>query len=130
MDRQLLKAYLKVMVEEEVKRLLPELLAEAIAEIKQATPLVEQSHPKPKVDRARLAELMGIDYDRDSGTLRAGASAMSNSAFSSFGTDTPTMLTTKDEAGNTRHIPANQVDPTVVNALTKDYSELMKRLKL
>lgn len=125
MDKQLLKAYIKVMVEEETRRLLPELLAEAIAEIKKAQSLTETVTPQPTkspIDRNRLAELMGLNYDRDTGTLRA--TGVNRSA------STPNMLTAKDEAGNTRHIPVDQVDPGVVQALTKDYSAMMKKLKL
>lgn len=71
MDKQLLKAYIRTIVEEEVKRVLPELLGEAVAQIKkgqvnEAAP----AQPRKPVDRARLAQLMEIDYDGD--TLSVG----------------------------------------------------------
>lgn len=127
MDKQLLKAYVKVMVEEEVKRLLPELLSEAITEIKKIKTISEQTtisseKPKSSIDRGRLAELMGIDYDRNAGTIRMTGV---NSTPTSNG-----VLTVKDEVGNVRQIPASSVNPEVVDALTKDYSALMKKMKI
>ncbi len=130
MDKQLLKAYIRTIVEEEVNRLLPELLGEAIAEIKGAKKLNETktapraaapAPTKPKIDRGRLAELMGLDYDRDNGVLSAG---MGGSR------PTPQTFTVTDPAGNPRQIPADAVAPEVVTALTKDYSQIMKAMKL
>jgi hypothetical protein len=111
MDKTLLKAYIRTIVEEEIKRILPELLGEAISEIKQlkeiASPAMQQKTTSP-IDRGRLAELMGISYDGE--TL----SAM---------------------GGNVNAPPAHRVSPTqgppeVVNAINRDYSELMKAMKL
>jgi hypothetical protein len=111
MDKTLLKAYIRTIVEEEIKRVLPELLGEAISEIKQlkesATPTIS-SKSKPTFEKGRLAELMGISYDGE--TL----SAM---------------------GGNVNTPPAHRVSPTqgppeVVNAINRDYSELMKAMKL
>jgi hypothetical protein len=126
MDKQLLKAYIRTIVEEEVTRLLPELLSEAVSQIKQTkineTTIPTKVNPtvkKPPVDRARLAELMGIDYDRQGGTLTARGAQSSTQVFN-----------TTDQAGNVRQIPASQVAPEVVDALTKDYSQLMKAMKL
>jgi hypothetical protein len=34
MDRQLLKAYIRTIVEEEVQRILPEMLSEAVSQVK------------------------------------------------------------------------------------------------
>jgi len=39
-------------------------------------------------------------------------------------------LTTVDAAGNRVQVPASSVPPEVVNAITKDYSQLMKKMKL
>lgn len=123
MDKQLLKAYIRTIVEEEVKRILPELLSEAVAEVKNAKSLnetVQAPAPvKQKIDRGRLAELMGIDYDRQSGTIRANTAGLNTTS----GT-----LTTVDSAGNRVQIPETSVDPEVRAALTKDYSALMKKM--
>jgi hypothetical protein len=111
MDKQLLKAYIKVVVEEEVKRLLPEMLAEAVQQIKASQPTTSDpitETTKPKIDRSRLAELMGLEYDRDGGTLSASTNRMGTRAMA---------------------VPAD-VDPAVSNALTRDYSQLMKAMKI
>ena len=97
------------MVEDEVKRILPEMLAEAVAEVKQ---LSETKQPAPqskksKIDRGRLAELMGVSYDGE--TLRA---------------------TTNNMAASLPESTLRDVDPEVVKAVTRDYSEVMKALKL
>lgn len=108
MDKQLLKAYIRTIVEEEVKRILPEMLSEAVAEIKQLSE--SKTTPQPKkstIDKARLAELMGITYDGE--TLRA---------------------TTNNMAVPLPENAPRDVDPEVVKAVTKDYSALMKKLKL
>lgn len=109
MDKQLLKAYIRTIVEEEVKRLLPEMLAEAVAEVKQ---LSETRNPvsqpkKPAIDKSRLAQLMGISYDGE--TLRA---------------------TTNNMAIPLPENTPRDVDPEVVKAVTRDYSQLMKAMKL
>lgn len=62
MDKTLLKAYIRTVVEEEVKRVLPELLGEAVAQIKKSQ-VNETTSPKQPVDRKRLAQLMEIGYD-------------------------------------------------------------------
>jgi hypothetical protein len=108
MDRQLLKAYIRTIVEEEVKRVLPELLAEAVVEIKQLSENKTQPpQKKPTLDRGRLSELMGLTYDGE--TLRA---------------------TTNNMAVPLPENAPRDVDPEVVKAVTKDYSQLMKKLKL
>lgn len=105
MDRQLLKAYIRTIVEEEVQRILPELLSEAVTQVKK---LSENSQPqvksqKPSLDRRRLAELIGYDGE----TLVANTSGVP--------------------------LPENapkDVDPEVVKAVTKDYSAMMKKMGL
>lgn len=124
MDKQLLKAYIRTIVEEEVKKILPEMLAEAVAEVKKINKINESTATatpnKPKVDRKRLAELMGIDYDRDSGTVRA-----TTEGLSSAGT-----LTALDAAGNRVQVPESSVAPEVRAALTRDYSAVLKAMKI
>jgi hypothetical protein len=108
MDKQLLKAYVRTIVEDEVKRVLPEMLSEAVSEIKQ---LKENSQPakatsaKPKIDRARLVEMMDLKYDGE--TLSATTDGM------------------RLPEGSPR-----DADPKIVQAITKDYSQFMKALKL
>jgi hypothetical protein len=112
MDKKLLKSYIRTIVEEEVERLLPKMLSEAVEQIKTAksTSTLVSETKKPAVDKKRLAELIGLDYDRTSGTLSAFADGMH----------------THDVAAQ---VPAN-VDPEVSKALTRDYSQLMKAMKL
>lgn len=119
MDKQLLKAYIRTIVEEEVKKLLPELLGEAVAQIKNVNKLDEsvKTDNKPKIDKSRLAQLMGIDYDRGNATIRATGVA-------------PSVVVAKDAAGNSVQIPADSVPSEVISAINKDYSALMKKMKL
>lgn len=110
MDKQLLKAYIKTIVEDEVKKILPELLGEAVSEIKQLSEIKPSSPPstkKPSIDKGRLAELMGISYDGQ--TLRATTNGMA--------------------VPLPENVPRD-VDPEVIKAVTKDYSQLMKAMKL
>jgi hypothetical protein len=109
MDKQLLKAYIRTIVEEEVKRILPELLTEAVQQVKSLTEnTAAPAAPAQTFDRARLRELLNIDYDGD--TLRATTSNLNTP---------PTMA----------DVPANAA-PDVVKALTRDYSTLMKKMGL
>jgi hypothetical protein len=112
MDKQLLKAYIKTIVEDEVKKVLPELLSEAISEIKNIKNLQENTQPnavmkKPTFDRSKLAEMMGLQYENN--TLLATTNSM------------PSPLP--------ENIPRD-VDPEVVKAVTRDYSALMKKLNI
>jgi len=106
MDKQLLKAYIRTIVEDEVKRVLPEMLSEAVQQVKQLSES-NTSQPtkssKPAFDRKRLAELIGYD----------GETLVANT--------------------NTVPLPTNaprDVDPEVIKAVTKDYSALMKKMGL
>jgi hypothetical protein len=110
MDKQLLKAYVRTLVEDEIRRVLPEILGEAISELKQLKENTTVAHApaqpqKPKVDRAKLAQMMGLDYD---GT---------------------TLMATSTDAIKTR-LPENapiDVDKKVLDAITKNYSQEMKK---
>jgi len=108
MDKQLLKAYIRTIVEEEVKRILPELLSEAVAEVKQLSEQTTRpsAQPKPKLDRSKLAAMMGIEYDGQ--TLRATS-------------------TDKVHGRLPDDVPPD-VNPEVVKAINKDYSQLMKTM--
>jgi hypothetical protein len=105
MDKQLLKAYVRTVVEEEIKRIVPEMLAEAIKEIKQLKEIQSENvvpSTRPAVDRSSLAQMMGLSYDGE--TL----SAM---------------------GGNMTAAPrATEGDPEVVKAINRDYSALMKKM--
>jgi hypothetical protein len=107
MDKQLLKAYIRTIVEEEIKRVVPEMLAEAITEIKQQRGIQTESTispTKPSVDKNTLAQMMGLSYDGE--TLAA-------------------------MGGNMTAAPrATQGDPEVVKAINRDYSALMKKMGL
>ncbi len=108
MDKQLLKAYIRTIVEEEVTRILPQMLSEAESQVKQLKESAPQStKAAPKFDRSKLAELMGVTYDGN--TLRA----TTNNLPSRLPENTPA-----------------DADPEVVKAITKDYSAVMKALKL
>jgi len=113
MDKTLLKAYIRTIVEEEVNRILPNILGEAVAQIKGAQQVNETvtTPSKPKLDRSRLAALMGLERQGD--TISATTKNMT----------LPETIT----AG------VNLNDPSVkpaVEAITKDYSALMKKMGL
>jgi hypothetical protein len=63
MDKQLLKAYIRTIVEEEVSRILPQMLSEAVSEIKQLKENVTPpSRTAPKIDK--WARFKGVDLER------------------------------------------------------------------
>lgn len=113
MDRTLLKAYIRTVIEEvvesEVRKILPNLLGEAIAEIKNMKQITEtsQTTSKPKLDRSKLAALMGLERVGD--TISATTDNMRPLV------DVPPQLP--------------PTDPAVV-AVTKNYSEMMKAMGL
>lgn len=108
MDKQLLKAYIRTIVEEEVQRILPKMMSEAVSEIKQMKQIQETTtttSKKPAVDRSKLAEMMGLQYDGQ------------------------TLMATTNNMPLPENVPRD-VDPEVVKAVTKDYSAVMKKLGL
>lgn len=117
MDKALFRAYVKELVKEQieesvekaVKKILPEVLGEAIAEIKgmQKSQVNESvtASPKPKLDRAKLAAMMGLERHGD--TLVATTSKMVTELPPNISEDNPT-----------------------VQAINKDYSALMKKMGL
>lgn len=116
MDKALFRAYVKELVKEQieesvekaVKKILPEVLGEAIAEIKgMQKPQVNESvaTAKPKLDRAKLAAMMGLERQGD--TLVATTANMVNNLPPNVSEDNPT-----------------------VQAINKDYSALMKKMGL
>lgn len=119
MDKALFRAYVKELVKEQieesvekaVKKILPEVLGEAVKEIKslqESTSVASTASTKPKLDRAKLAELMGLERHGD--TIVATTNKM-------------------PLPDNVQNVNVN--DPNVkstINAITKDYSELMKKM--
>lgn len=117
MDKALFRAYVKELVKEQieesvekaVKKILPELLAEAVAEVKsvQQSKIVENVQPKPKLDRGKLAAMMGLEKFGD------------------------TITATTNNVGGVMPVPPGMSpeDPTI-KAINKDYSQMMKAMKL
>jgi len=109
MDKTLFKAYVRTIVEEEVRKILPDILNEAVVEIKKTQLTESSSSPvdkKPSIDRSRMAELLGITRDGD--TLRA-------------------------ETNNINRVPQDRigkVNSAVEEAINRDYSDLMKAMKI
>lgn len=110
MDKALFRAYVKELVketvEEEVKKVLPKLLGEAVTEIKNLQEnRVETKRTSPKLSRAQLAEMMGLERHGDTIMAKTG----------------PVMAAPPQ--GVTEDNPAFQ-------AINKDYSQLMKKMGL
>lgn len=121
MDKALFRAYVKELVREQVeesvekavKKILPEILGEAIAEIKgmQQVNEVTNTPNKPKLDRSKFAALMGMERNGD------------------------TISATTSNVRLPENIPqgVNLSDPAVkpaVDAITRDYSQVMKAMGL
>lgn len=114
MDKALFRAYVKELVREQieesvekaVRKVLPEVLGEAVAELKGSSrpTVVESATAKPKPSRAQMAQMLGLERLGD--TITATGPVM----------PTP-------PAGVSADNPAFQ-------AINKDYSEMMKAMKL
>jgi hypothetical protein len=108
MDKTLFKAYVREIVketiEDEVRKVLPKLLEEAVQEVKSLQESTMSAKPKQSIDRSKLAQMMGLERHGD--TIVASTKNMVN-------------------------IPAglSPEDPTV-QAINKDYSALMKKMGL
>ena len=110
MDKTLLKAYIRTIVEEEVKRILPEMLGEAVAQVKSMQQVNETAAPaRPKMDRSKLAAMMGLERIGD--TISATTKNM--------------VLPENIPQGVDLNNPS--VKPAV-EAITRDYSALMKKM--
>ncbi len=105
MDKQLLKAYIRTIVEEEVSRILPQMLSEAVAQVKQLKENTTVTSHKPIIDRKRFAELMEGSHDT--------STVMANTDMMRLPEGTP-----------------RDADPEIVKAITKDYSAMMKAMKI
>jgi hypothetical protein len=109
MDKALFRAYVKELVkeavEEEVKKVLPKLLGEAVAEVKSLQESTPTATPKSKLSRAQLAEMMGLDRIGD--TIVATTGKVMPTPPKGFQEDNPAF-----------------------QAINKDYSAMMKAMKL
>jgi hypothetical protein len=119
MDKALFRAYVKELVKEQmeesvekaVKKILPELLAEAVSEVKQLNTqkkITENTSKRPAPTRAQLAEMLGLERHGDTivGTTKNLGSVM------------PTPPAGMDK------------DNPVYQAINRDYSAVMKAMKL
>jgi hypothetical protein len=104
MDKTLLKAYIRTLVEEEVVRVLPKLLSEAVQQVKQITettaPTPTGAAPVRKFSQTALADMMGLKYDGE--TLHATSASP--------------------------HEPPGSED--IKKIIGRDYSALMKKMGL
>lgn len=108
MDKALFRAYVRELVNEEVKKILPKLLEEAVMEVKniQENKMVATAQPKQKMDRAKLAELMGLER-LDQETLVASTKNIGIPVQTNVPSDNPAL-----------------------QAINKDYSGIMKKMGL
>jgi hypothetical protein len=112
MDKALFRAYVRELVketvEEEVNKILPKLLGEAIGEIKSLQEGKVETSKKPKVSRAQLAEMMGLERLGD------------------------TIIATTKNVGPVMAAPPQGIaeDNPAFQAINKDYSQLMKKMGL
>jgi hypothetical protein len=111
MDKTLFKAYVRELVketvEDEVRKILPKVLGEAVQEVKslqESTPVMAQ---KSKLDRSKLAELMGLERHGDT-----------------------IVASTKNMGQIMTPPPGLSADDPTVQAINKDYSALMKKMGL
>lgn len=112
MDKALFRAYVKELVketiEEEVRKVLPKLLGEAVEEIKSIKESKTSNfEPKKSFSRTQLAEMMGLERLGDTIVAKTGNVG-------------PVMTPP----------PGISPDNPAVQAINKDYSGIMKALKL
>jgi hypothetical protein len=112
MDKTLFKAYVRELVketvEDEVRKVLPKVLAEAVREVKTLQESTPTTRPqRPPLDRSKLAELMGMERIGD------------------------TLVTSTKNMGQVMAPPPGlSADDPTVQAINKDYSQLMKKMGL
>jgi DNA-binding protein Fis len=115
MDKALFRAYVKELVREQiedsvekaVRKVLPEILGEAVNEIKTSQPIRENTmtSTKPKPSRAQLAQMLGLERHGDTITAKTNSMIM-------------------------QPPPGVAEDNPVLKAINKDYSQIMKAMKL
>jgi hypothetical protein len=108
MDKTLFKAYVRELVKEtveaEVKKVLPKLLNEAVAEVRSLQETTTHTPQKPKLSRSQLAEMMGLERIGDT-----------------------VVATTKNIVAPPLGMSA---DNPAVQAINRDYSAVMKKMGL
>lgn len=103
MDKSLLKAYIRVLVEEEVKRVLPPMLEEIISENKTLRENTSSTEKKSKFSRTQLAEMLGLER---------------------LGEDTIVAKTNKIMEAP----PGIAEDNPALKAINRNYSDVMKKM--
>lgn len=106
MDKQLLKAYIRTVVEEEVQRILPKLLSEAVSQVKNIKENTEPAFRRPVPERSMsYKNLLDMEIRGD------------------------TIVARTDNVVTPMQAPSD-VDPAVFAKVTGDFSEHMKKLGL
>jgi hypothetical protein len=104
MDKKLLKAYIRTIVEEEIERLFPKMLKEHLGTVPKAELVSETTTTsKPAFNRTELASLLGITREGD--TVRA---------------------TTRNLGPVASNIAPAGVSVDLAAALNKDYSKMLR----
>lgn len=124
MDKQLLKAYIRTVVEDEVKRVLPQMISEIVnsglplsSEPTYAQTKPVKQAPVRKANFASLKETLDFsDMMTDRGDFVASTRNLK--------VPTPVSNTPLPE-----HL-VERADPDVVNAMKRDYSALLKAMKV
>jgi hypothetical protein len=106
MDKKLLKAYIRTIVEEEIERLFPKMLKEHLGTVSKAELVSETTTTapsKPAFSKSELASLLGITREGD--TIRA---------------------TTRNLGPGASNIAPAGVPADLAAALNKDYSKMLR----
>lgn len=106
MDKQLLKAYIRTIVEEEVQRILPKLLSEAVSQVKNIKESAEPAFRKPVADTMSYRNLLDME-------MQGGDTIIARTGNVVTPMQAPT-----------------DVDPAVFAKVTGDFSQHMKKLGL
>jgi len=122
MDKQLLKAYIRTVLEDELKRVLPQMISEIVNSGLPSEPTYAQNKPVKqapvrKPNFASLKETLDFsDMMTDRGDFVASTRNLK--------VPTPVSNTPLPE-----HL-VERADPDVVNAMKRDYSALLKAMKV
>jgi hypothetical protein len=105
MDKQLLKAYIRTIVEEEIERVLPKMIKEYIEPLTKHVVTESTTTPKSTLDRGQLAAMLGLTRDGD--TISA---------------------TTSNIRPGMPPVAHADVPPDLNDILNRDYSSFMKKV--
>ena len=124
MKAKQLAQVIKKIVREEVQKEVRSVLKEHLSKSK---PVNSNNNKKSLTLTEALQETAQEDYP----TMQTFTSADARAGFSALqqGTYNTNNNVTAFQGHNGRVIPADKVDPTVSKALTRDYTELVKRFK-